>query len=163
MWYYWENLKYRIPIYLGGFIMSWSKEYSKLNKPEMESIEKYINSPYWNDLCDFIEKSYCVSPIIEYSQCSGAPGWNVKYRKGSKALCTLYPNKDYFTCLISIGSKISMEAEVVISSVEYLKELYYNAKPFNGSRWLMIDVKTDEILNTVKELLYIRISPPKQK
>lgn len=143
--------------------MTWSEKYLKENKPEIEAIDKFIDSPHWTEICRFIESTYEIKPLIEYSTCSGAPGWNVKYRKSSKALCTLYPNKNYFTCLISVGQKIAMEAEVIIFSEPYLKELYQNTKPFNGSRWLMIDVNTNEILNAVKQLLYIRINPPKSK
>ncbi|HBB28593.1 MAG TPA: hypothetical protein DC000_04975, partial [Clostridiales bacterium] len=38
-------------------------------------------------------------------------------------------------------------------------EIYKQSKPFNGGRWLMIDVKTPEILNDVKELICIRTKP----
>ncbi len=142
--------------------MSWSEEYSKENKPDKDKISEYINCKYWDNLCEFLENTYFISPIIEHSTCSGASGWNVKYRKGSKAICTLYPAKEYFTCLVSIGSKIASEAELVISSCEYIKELYENTKLYNGSRWLMIDVKSDEILEILKQLFFIRVSPPKK-
>ncbi len=144
--------------------MKWIDAYTKENKPEFEEISSYVESQVWDELCKFIEDTYMVFPSIEYSTCSGAPGWNVKYKKSSRALCTLYPNKGYFTCLVSIGRKEAPEAEFILSSFsDYLQELYKNTSVFNGSRWLMIDVTTPQICGEVKELLSIRVHPPKRK
>ena len=144
--------------------MRWIEAYTRGDKPEFEEISSYVESPLWDELCKFIEATYMISPSIEYSRCSGAPGWNVKYKKSSRALCTLYPNKGYFTCLVSIGRKEAPQAEMVLSSFsDYLQELYKNTNVFNGSRWLMIDITSKRICGEVKELLSIRICPPKRK
>ena len=143
--------------------MDKNDSYLNSENPSMEEITVYVNNPLWNNLCDFIEKTYSVLPKIEYSSCSMKPGWNVKYKKSSRAICTLYPDKGEFTCLLVIGSKEAMEAEFVLSSCDpYIAEIYKAAKPFNGGRWLMIDVKTPEILNDIKELICIRTKPNKQ-
>lgn len=131
--------------------------------PTIEEITSYVSNSLWNELCDFIENTYSVLPQIEYSKCSMKPGWNVKYKKSSRAICTLYPDKGEFTCLIVIGSKETMEVELMLESCNpYINEIYKQAKPFNGGRWLMIDVKTLQILNDVKELIRIRTKPKKQ-
>lgn len=144
--------------------MKWIDTYTKENKPEFEEISSYVESQVWDELCKFIEDTYMVFPSIEYSTCSGAPGWNVKYKKSSRALCTLYPNKGYFTCLVSIGRKEAPETEFILGSFsDYLQEVYKNTTVFNGSRWLMIDVTTPQICGEVKELLSIRVHPPKRK
>ena len=136
----------------------WSERYTQDFKPEISDITEYIDSPIWIELCQFIETTYQTMPSIEYSKCSMAKGWNVKYKKGSRAICTLYPNKEYFTCLITIGSKESMETELLMSScTEYMQELYNNVNPKNGTRWLMINVTSNEILQDVKSLIRIRI------
>ena len=144
--------------------MGWIEAYTREDKPEFEDISAYVDCPFWEGLCEFIEETYSIKPAIEYSRCSGAPGWNVKYNKSSRALCTLYPNNGYFTCLISIGRKEAPETELMLGSFSsYLQELYKNTNVFNGSRWLMIDVATEKIFEEVKELLCIRIHPPKKK
>ncbi len=126
----------------------------------MGEIADYVSNPLWNNLCDFVEETFSVLPQIEYSKCSMKPGWNVKYKKSSRAICTLYPDKGDFTCLLVIGSKEAMETELKLASCNpYINEIYKQAKPFNGGRWLMIDVKTPEILNDVKELICIRTKP----
>lgn len=139
--------------------MSWNDLYPKASPPNLAAVSSYINNPLWNALCDHLESSYGVSPALEHSICSGAPGWNVKYKKGGRALCTLYPGEGTFTCLISVGSKEAMEAELLLGGcTEYLQALYWNAKPFNGSRWLMIEVTSAEVLEDVKMLIGLRVS-----
>ncbi|NCC69035.1 MAG: DUF3788 domain-containing protein [Clostridia bacterium] len=143
--------------------MTWSEQNTKADEPALTQIAEYIGSPLWQELCGFVEMSYGTLPKVEYSTCSGAPGWNVKYKKNGRALCTLYPHKGFFTCLICIGAKEAMEAELVLSAcLPYTRELYQKAKPFSNTRWLMIDVTSEAILEDVKRLLYVR-AKPKQK
>lgn len=136
--------------------MTWSEKYTQEFQPDLNAVAEYINSPLWTELLGFMEETYGVTPKIEYSKCSGAPGWNVKFKKGGRALCTLYPEKDVFTCLICIGIREVAEAELVLSSHEALRVLYENTKPFNGARWLMIAVTDGDVLNVVKKLITIR-------
>ena len=144
--------------------MTWNEMYDKENKPDFKAVADYVACKYWDELCDFVERTYSIAPIMDYSKCSAAPGWNVKYRKSSKSLCTLYPNKDYFTCLISIGRKEAPETEFILNAcTSYVQELYKKSDMLNGARWLMIDVTTGEILKDVLELLCIRIHPPKKQ
>ncbi|MDP4109955.1 MAG: DUF3788 domain-containing protein [Bacillota bacterium] len=138
--------------------MTWSERYKQAEKPAMEQIEEYIGSPLWRELGVFVETTYEVRPQVEYSLCSGARGWNVKYKKSSRALCTLYPNTGFFTCLICIGVKEANEAELVLTGCcAYTRELYMKTQAFNGTRWLMIDVTSREILEDVKRLLWVRV------
>ncbi|MEG0663875.1 MAG: DUF3788 domain-containing protein [Clostridia bacterium] len=140
--------------------MSWKSLYSQSNKPDISNISSYVNCSLWNDLCLYIEDAYKVTPSIEYSRCSMETGWNVKYKKSGRSLCTLYPKENSFTCLISIGTKETIETELLIPSFDiYLQELYKNTKPFNGSRWLMINITSKEILDGVKALINIRVKP----
>lgn len=143
--------------------MDWVNEFTPLVKPEMEQINNHINTPLWTEFCEFIELTYSVAPSIEYSRCCGAPGWNIKYKKSSRALCTIYPHKGYFTAMVSVGRKEADEAEAMLPVCDpYIQELYKKADVFNGSRWLMIDVTSEDILADVKRLIYLRV-PPKKK
>ena len=95
----------------------------------------------------------------DFPRCSGKPGWNVKYRKGSRGICTLYPDKGFFTCLVSIGSKAADKAELILTAcTPYVRKLYAEAPPYNGSRWLMIEVTDSDILQDVKSLIDVRIN-----
>lgn len=142
--------------------MKWNEQFAKNSQPAPDQIDAYIASPLWQALCEHLEKTYGVAPVIEHSICSGAPGWNVKYKKSSRSLCTLYPNEGFFTCMVSIGSKEAMEAELLLTNcTEAVRTLYWQCKPFNGARWLMIDVKSPEILEDVKRLIGVRVGAKK--
>ena len=142
--------------------MNWNQLYPKGSPPDLTAVSDFIQNPLWDALCAHLESSYGVSPTIEHSICSGAPGWNLKYKKGGRALCTLYPAQGFFTCMVSVGSKEAMEAELLLGNcTEYLQTLYWAAKPFNGGRWLMIAVTSAEILEDVKTLISLRMQKKK--
>lgn len=139
---------------------AWTTLYPAGKAPGLAEIAGFIANPLWEELRGFIEESYGVSPMVEYSKCSGAPGWNVKYKKGGRALCTLYPQAGAFTCMISIGRREAPEAELLLPGLTpYLQNLYQQAQPFNGGRWLMIDVTEPAVLPDVKALLHLRVRP----
>ena len=51
-----------------------------------------------------------------------------------------------------------MQAELLLCTcTDYLRELYWNTKPYNGGRWLMISVTSPEILEDVKALIALRV------
>lgn len=137
--------------------MAWSEEYPSGKEPTLVQISSYINNPLWNELCGFIEERYKAAPKIEYSRCSGAPGWNVKYKKGGKSVCTLYPNSGYFTCLVVIADSKQIEAELILSGCdESIQNLYTATKSVGAGSWLMIDVTSNKILNDTKQLICLR-------
>lgn len=138
--------------------MNWNEQFSKEMKPSIPQIDIFIDNPLFSDLCAHLESAYGVTPTVEHSICSGAPGWNMKYKKSGRALCTLYPAEGFFTCMVSIGTKEAMEAELLLSNcTDTVRALYWQCKPFNGGRWLMIDVKSPEILADVKALIGTRV------
>lgn len=142
--------------------MAWHEIYPAGRQPDMAQIKEYVDSPYWNQLCSYVEKNYFSSPSIEYSSCSMQTGWNVKYKKGSRAICTLYPDEGSFICMVSIGAREAAEAEAVLQGcTPYLKELYAKTRSFNGGRWLMIEVQDKEVLEDVIEMISVRMKKRK--
>ena len=140
--------------------MSWLEAYPKAQEPTLEEIDRFIESPLWNGLCSWAEGAYSIAPKVEYSTCSGAPGWNVKYKKSGRALCTLYPEAGQFTALVTIGAKEATQAELLLPTcTDYIRELYARTREFNGARWLMIRVTDAQVLEDVKQLIRLRIAP----
>ena len=138
--------------------MNWNECFGRDTKPDLSQIRAHIGSPLWTQFCDYLEQTYNVQPRIEHSRCGGAPGWNVKYKRGSHALCTLYPDDGSFICLLVVGGKEAAEAELLLNvCTEYVNDLYRNAKPYNGARWLMIRISAAEVLEDVKKLIGLRI------
>ncbi len=131
-------------------------------EPSFEDIRGYIAGDAgsrWAELTDYIEETYASTPLLAYSVCAGKPGWNVKYKKGGKALCTLYPESDGFIALVVLSAADMDVFEAVRGDyTDYVRELYDGCKTFNSTKWLMIRVSDDNVLEDVKKLLKLKLS-----
>lgn len=138
--------------------MEWSNAYLQQNEPSLEDMSIFIGSGLFDELCLHLTDTYSSTPKIEYSKCSMQRGWNVKYRKKGKSLCTLYPMDGYFISLVVIGEKERMEAEHIITGCsEYVQTLFRQTLYSMGGKWLMIDVKEQATLRDVKDFIAIRM------
>jgi len=138
--------------------MEWNLLFGANNQPSFEDIEKYISNGLWRELNAALQAGYRVSPQLSYSKCSAQPGWNVKYRKGGKSLCTLYPMDGFFIALVTIGNKETNEVEQTLSSYSEYTQALYKRTPFScGGRWLMINVTDKAVLDDVINLVNIRV------
>lgn len=144
--------------------MKWNELFNIDQIPSIEDIRVYIGEAKrnWDDLTSFIEETYKGKLQLDYSKDSLQPGWNVKYKKSRKALCTLYPMEGYFIALVVVGPKeedevrLGMEAGIF---TPYVKELYDKTVQSAMGRWLMIEVRDKAVLNDIRHLLRIRIKP----
>lgn len=127
--------------------------------PTEYEMNNYINNNLWNDFCKYIKEKYNINPKFEFSKCSFEYGWNIKFKKGSKSLCTVYPRENYFTVMIVIGQKEKDTFEKLLSSLSIdLQQIYKMTKEGNGQKWLMIDLEDNDIrYNDVKRIIDIRI------
>jgi len=87
--------------------MNWHEIFGADHTPAEEDIREFLGEAKasWDELTAYIEEAYQVKPQNSYSKCSLQPGWNVKYKKSSKSLCTLYPMAGYFIALVVVGQK----------------------------------------------------------
>ncbi|HEX2998957.1 MAG TPA: DUF3788 domain-containing protein [Armatimonadota bacterium] len=111
----------------------------------------------WRALTAHIEDAYGAKPQIMYSVCAGQPGWNVKYKKGSKALCTLYPEPESFIALVVLARADMDKLDAVrLAYTPGLLALYDGCRLFNNTKWLMIRVNDEAVLDDVKRLLALK-------
>ena len=137
--------------------MDWNLLYSNVTPPTWEQITEYIGSPLWADFNERIQSAYQVKPCMEHSRCSMQAGWNIKYKKGGKSLCTLYPMQGYFIALVVVGSRELTEAEFLMPQCsDYVQTVFKNTKTGNGQKWLMLDVRDREIMDDVFRLINLR-------
>ncbi|AHF10228.1 MULTISPECIES: DUF3788 domain-containing protein [Dehalobacter] len=142
--------------------MQWCDLFNVNHEPSFEDIKQFIGKgePLWSELLSYIEKAYQVKPKTTYSKCSAQPGWNVKYQKGSKSLCTLYPMEGYFITLVVVGAKEEEETEMALGTfTPFVQGLYLKTAFSCGGRWLMIKVDDKLVLDDVKSLIAIRVKP----
>ena len=95
---------------------------------------------------------------IEYSSCSWERGWNIKFKKAGKALCTIYPRECYITVLVVVGTKEKPYVEEILPECTIeMQNIYNQTQEGNGQRWLMIDIEDKEDLyNDLLRLIQIR-------
>lgn len=140
--------------------MAWSERFPFSQPPALDEIEEFVESDAWGDLNAYIQSAYAVSPSLEYSKCAMQRGWNVKYKKGGRSLCTLYPMDGSFIVLVVIGRREMPEAEQMLPFCSpYVQELYKKTPFSAGGKWLMIRVSQPGILEDVKKLIGTRYKP----
>lgn len=142
---------------------TWAQRFPMDRPPSMEELDRYADNPLWPELRRYLKDAYDAEPRTEYSRCGLEPGWNLKFKKGSKSLATVYLRPGYVTAMISIAPKDEPEAEgVLLTCTEYTRTLYHNTASSKMGRWLMVDLTSPEILEDIKSLLALRAKPAKQ-
>lgn len=137
--------------------MDWNLLYSNVTPPTWEQVTEYIGSPLWAEFNERIQSAYQIKPCMEYSRCSMQAGWNIKYKKGGKSLCTLYPMQGYFIALVVVGSHELMEAEFLMPQCsDYVQTVFKNTKTGNRQKWLMLEVRDRGIMDDVFRLINLR-------
>lgn len=71
-----------------------------LHEPDIQEIAAYCANDLFDEFCHDLYQRYQVKPSLAYSKCTMQKGWNVKFKKSSKNLCTLYPKEGYFEVLV---------------------------------------------------------------
>lgn len=139
---------------------AWARRFPIDRPPSMEELDQYADNPLWPELRRYLKDAYGAEPRMEYSRCGLEPGWNLKFKKGSKSLATVYLRPGYVTAMISVAPKDEAAAEgVLLTCTEQTRALYRNTASSKMGRWLMLDVTSPEVLEDVKALLALRAKP----
>ncbi len=137
--------------------MVWSEQYDSVHKPTDENISTFVRNDLWQELNSYLQETFHALPKMMYSGCSMQRGWNVKYQKRNKSLCTLYPMSGYFIALVVIGIHEINEAEFLMPLCsEYTQNLFKQTSSGYSGKWIMIDVKSKDILEDVKKMIALR-------
>ena len=140
--------------------MQWNELFDHEHEPSEAQIRDFVETPLFDELDGHLKETYKVKPKLAYSKCGmdgGAwKGWNIKYQKSGKSLCTLYPKPGYLLLLITIGERGVNEAELLMPMcTEYIQSLW-GQSDFHGSRYLGIELRDENVLRDVKNLIEIR-------
>lgn len=112
--------------------------------PTADDMGKYINNPLFDQFCTEMKEKYKCKEKMEFSACSWEPGWNLKFKKSGKNLCTIYPRESYFTVLVVIGRNEKEAVESVLPDCSaQVREIYRETKEGNGQKWLMLDLEDE--------------------
>ena len=130
----------------------------KDTRPTLEELAEYVGNPLFPRFCREIKDTYQCRETIEYSRCGLEPGWNVKFKKAGKSLCTIYLREGYFTAMVVVGRKEKPCVEEILPECTAdLRLLYDRTREVNGQRWLMIDLEDEgNLYRDVLRLIQIR-------
>lgn len=141
-------------------VKKWSQLFPMDQQPSMEELDRYADNPLWPELRQYLKDTYGAEPRMDYSRCGLEPGWNVKFKKGSKALTTVYLRPGYVTAMVSIAPKDEAAVEgILLTCTEATRTLYQNTASSKMGRWLMLDLTSPELLEDIKALLTLRARP----
>lgn len=142
--------------------MQWYEQYGSNTRPTYVQVKDFINTELWDELCRHMAEAYKAAQVMDYSGCSAQPGWNIKYKKSGRSLCTLYPMPGCFVALVVVGAKEQPQTEFLLPSLTaYTQELYARVPFSAGGRWLMLEVRNEAVLADVKALIQIRATAKK--
>lgn len=127
-------------------------------RPTIEEISEYVRNPVFMQFCSEIKDTYKCNEKIEYSSCSWEKGWNIKFKKAGKTLCTIYPKECYFKIMIVVGAKEKPLVEAILPEcTAELHNIFDQTQEGNGQRWLMIGLEDKgNLYNDVMHFIQIR-------
>lgn len=137
--------------------MEWHEWYGPDHAPAFEEISSFVGSSLWDEAREALEGGFQVAPRLCYSKCSMQKGWNVKYKKGGRSLCTLYPEALHFLALVVIGQREEQGMPFVLPKLKEETQALYHRTPFSlGGRWLMLKIGDEAALADLISLVRLR-------
>lgn len=148
--------------------MQWNDLFHAEQEPTDQQIIEYISNPLYQELSDHLIETYKIKPKKVYSGCSMGDGywqgWNIKFKKSGKALCTIYPKENFFVAMVSFSAREIDEADALIQMCsDYTKEKYQSAKSSSLGKSISFEVTNEKILQDIKDLAALRASTLKKK
>ncbi|MDD4511309.1 MAG: DUF3788 domain-containing protein [Oscillospiraceae bacterium] len=115
--------------------------------PTMTDFEENIRNPVFAQFCAELTAAHHCKETPEYSACSMEKGWNLKFKKSGRNLCTSYPKEGCFSVMVVIGRKEQPAVEATLPDLcNELREVYASTREFNGQRWLMLSVEDKDAM-----------------
>jgi hypothetical protein len=112
----------------------------------------------WLDLKQYLDQSYDFFPEpVFYGR---KYGWTIRYRKGGKTLCSLFPEHGAFTVLVVLGKREAEKAARILGELSPVtRRLIGSAAQLHDGKWLWIRVHESAQLEDVKRLLATKRKP----
>jgi hypothetical protein len=85
-------------------------------------------------------------------------GWNLRYRKGGRALVALYPQKERIVAQVVLG-RAQAERALSLELGEQVSQMLREAPQLRDGRWLSIPVLGEADAADVEQLLLVKMRP----
>ncbi len=113
---------------------------------------------HWQALRDEAEERFGMPPEVSFG---GAKyGWQIRYRKGGRTLCTLFPERDAVTVLIVLGAKEVAKVTSVLDTLSpAVREAFERAGQYADGRWMWPRVLAAKDVQSIGALLAVKRRP----
>jgi hypothetical protein len=113
---------------------------------------------YWTHIRKFLADSYDFQPELNYF--GKKYGWCYKYRRKGKTLCSLFPETNAFTVLVTLGKNEIVNFMNSFSSFnQATQEVFNQAHQYHDGKWVYKRVLNVSDLNDAQSLLTIKRTP----
>ncbi|MHC5374390.1 DUF3788 domain-containing protein [Enterococcus sp. LJL120] len=142
--------------------MLWSEKYTRDIEPTPLQVKNFINNPLFEELDHYLQDTYKIKAKKAYSGCSMDQGiwkgWNIKYQKKGRSICTLYPQDGYVLALLPLNHKELAEAETLLPTLSNeTQEIYKIAKVGHNGKSLPLKIQSESTVKDVKQIVSLRI------
>jgi len=131
--------------------------------PLEQEISDFIGEPAkgaWAELRRFLKENYDIEPEMIHDK---KQGWDIRYRKSSKTLVTLTPEKGAVRILLVLGREESEKALSMRNELSpQMYKLVENTKQLHDGRWLWIRLFQTKDAEDIEKLLPIKRKPKKR-
>lgn len=131
-------------------------------QPSLDAVREWIGSRnfgYWTQIVQFIETNYPGVFAPDWLFGGKKHGWSLRFKK-SKSFCTLIPERGRLIIQIVLGRVEREKTETILPELSaHVREGYAEATTYHDGKWLGIVLDSDEILEDVKRLLFIKRKP----
>jgi len=140
---------------VGGFV-------DKNHKPTMREMWDSLGSKreLWDGLIRFVEEDCRAKSDFAFYGVNY--GWAMRFRKGGKALLSLYPGKDTFVAQIVLGEAPGRKASHLALGSN-VRRVFENTRPLADGRWLFIRVNSKKDVRDCRNLLALKSESAKNK
>jgi hypothetical protein len=111
----------------------------------------------WDSLERFVAENYRTKR--DFAFYGKNYGWAVRFRKGGKALLSMYPGEGSFTVQIVLGGTPASKASSLRLG-KNAKNVLESAHQFPEGRWLFIRVSSKKDIRDIQQLLLLKTSGP---
>jgi len=130
------------------------------HQPTMREILASIGAKRksWERLAQFIAENCRIKS--DFAFYGNNYGWALRFRKGGKALLSMYPGKGTYTVQIVLAPALVEEASN-LQLGKNVRKILGSARQFPEGRWLFIRVESEQDIRDVEQLLALKARPLK--
>ena len=131
----------------------------KEHQPTMREISISVGSKkdLWDSLERFVAENYRTKR--DFAFYGKNYGWALRFRKGGKALLSMYPGEGSFTAQIVLGETPAKKASSLRLG-KNARNVLGRAHQFPEGRWLFIRVSSKQDIRDIQQLLLLKTSGP---